>query len=274
MFQILPDLGDRERAAEFTVALFLFLPVVLLVSSRWIAPRLATGVTAGQLSAFAVFVLAVAAAMLREPFTARAADAVVLCAVSFAVCIVWLWRIGGAGWQARTIASRTVAVVLVFVTMTSVAVSGQFDRTLDGLTAHWTTNPIAGAWTIVRPELIASPPLALYVDRPARVTLKLAAYTRGCIPPAERVLVLWFEPEIPYFSERLIAQQHFVFPPEWANLPHEQNAAIEKVMRYKPPIAFASARDSSAPAAFPGVVDYVEQEYSAPRRSRTAARSI
>jgi hypothetical protein len=236
--------------------------VVLLLASPWIAPRLAAGASAFQLSAFAVFAFAVAFAMLREPFTARAADAVVLCAVSFGLCIVWLWR-AGSGWQLTAIASKAVAVVLVLATTTSAAVCGQFDQILDGLSAHWTSNPIAGAWTSVRPELTASPPLAHYVDRPARITLELAAYARGCVPPTERVLVLWFEPEIPYFSGRLFAQRHLTFPPAFASLRHEQDAAMEKIARYRPPIAFAmaSALDRTARAAYPRVVEYVEAEY-------------
>jgi len=262
--QILPELNDHQRAAEYTVALFLLLPVVLLISSRWIAPRLAPGVTPWQLSAFAVLAFAVAFAMLREPFTARAADAVVLCAVAFALCVVWLWRTG-TGWQMRTIASRTVAVILVLVTTTNVAVSGQFDQILDSLSQHWTANPIEGAWATIRPELIASPPLAHYVDRQARITLKLAAYARACVPPADRVLVLWFEPEIPFFSGRLLAQRHLVFPPSWGTLVDEQRAALEKVARYKPPMAFAlaSSLERTARVAFPVIVDYVEREYQA-----------
>jgi hypothetical protein len=265
--QILPDLNDRERAAEYAVALFLMLPLVLLVASPWIAPRLAPGITPWQLSVFAVFAFAVAFAMLREPFTARVADAVVPCAISFALCTAWLWRTG-TGWQMRAIASRAVAVVLVLVTTTSVAVSGGFDQLFNSLTGHWTTNPIAGAWEGVRPELIASPPLSHYVDRPARITLELAAYARGCVPPTDRVLVLWFEPEIPYFSGRLLAQRHLVFPPSWANLPLEQNAAMAKITRYKPPVAFAmaSSLDRTARVAYPRVVEYVEREYQVAAR--------
>jgi hypothetical protein len=260
--QVLPDLSDHDRAAEYAVALFLLLPLVLLISSPWIAPRLAPGITPWQLSVFAVFAFAVAFVMLRQPFAARVADAVVLCAVAFSLCTVWLWRTGSGG-RMLAIASRAVAVVLVLVTTTNVAVSGQFDQILDGLTGHWTANPIAGAWASVRPELTASPPLAHYVDRQARITLQLAAYARGCIPPTDRVLVLWFEPEIPYFSGRLLAQRHLTFPPAWADLAHEQNATMEKITRYKPPIAFAmaSALDRTARVAYPRVVEYVEREY-------------
>ena len=76
-------------------------------------------------------------------------------------------------------------------------------------------------------------------------------------------MVLWFEPEIPYFSARLLAQRHFTFPPAWAGLAHEQDATMEKITRYKPPIAFAmaSALDRTARAAYPRVVEYVEREY-------------
>lgn len=265
--QILPDLNDRERAAEYAVALFLLLPLVLLVSSPWIAPRLAPGITPWQLSGFAVFAFVVAFAMLRAPFTARVADAVVLCAVSCALCTAWLWRIGTA-WHLRSITSRAVAVVIVIVTTASVAVSGGFDQTLDSLTGHWRTDPISGAWAGVRPELTASPPLSHYIDRPARITLELAAYARGCIPTTDRVLVLWFEPEIPYFSSRLLAQRHLVFPPSWGKLPLEQQAAMAKITRYKPPVAFAmaSSLDRTARVAYPSIVEYVEQEY------QTAAR--
>jgi hypothetical protein len=262
--QILPDLGPPERAAEYTVALFLLLPVVLFISSPWIAPHLTPAVTPWQLSTFAVFAFAVAFAMLRQPFTARAADAVVLCAVAFALCIAWLWRSGRTGWRVGAIASRAAAVVLVLVTTTSVAASGQFGETLNSLTGRGITmKGAADAWAGVGRELTTTPPLAHYLDRPARFPLQLAAYARGCIPPSDRLLVLWFEPEIPYFSGRLIAQRHLNFPRSWANLEHEQHATLEKVTRYKPPVAFAlaSALDRTARVAYPHVVEYVEREY-------------
>jgi len=257
--QVLPQLDDRDRATEFTVALFMLLPIVLIIASRRMAPRLAAGVTPLQLSAFAIFAFVVAFAMLREPFTARAADAVVLCAVVFALCIVWLWRTGGSG--ARMMASRAAAIVLATITTINVAGSGRFGSLMDSLTRHWTSNPITGLWATIDPELTISPPLANYLDRPARISLRLAAYARGCVPSGERVLVLWFEPEIPYFSERLIAQQHFIFPPTWTGLWRQQQATLVKVSRFKPPIAFAQASDNSAARAYPALADYVQREY-------------
>jgi hypothetical protein len=227
------------------------------VASPWIAGQLAPGITPWQLSAFAVFAFGVAFGMLRQPFAARVGDAVSISAVAFALCSAWLWRAGAAGLDARTIASRAAAIVLALVTITNVAAAGQFGDTLRILTG----GPLA-LGGVVR-ELTASPPLAYYLDRPARFSLQLAAYARGCIPPADRVLVLWFEPEIPYFSARPAAQRHLVFPPVWATLPHEQKAALEKVTHHKPPLALAlaSALDRTARASFPRVVDYVEREY-------------
>jgi hypothetical protein len=112
-------------------------------------------------------------------------------------------------------------------------------------------------------ELNASPPLSFYVDRPARFSLQLAAYVRDCVPPDERVLVLWFEPEVYYFSDRLMALRHGVFAPSWSQLAHEQRVAVEKVKTWNPPIVLArrSSLDGEARETFPGVVAYVEREY-------------
>lgn len=265
--RLLPDLDGHMRAAEYAVAIFLFMPVVLLIASPWMAPHLGQEITPWQLSAFAAFTFAVAIGMLRQPFTARAADAVVLCSVSIALCTAWLWRAGTAGQRVRALqvlASRAAAVVLAVATTTNVAAAGQFGQTLDTLAGNpMALKAAAGAWAGVGRELTASPPLAHYLDRPARFPLQLAAYARGCLPPTDRVLVLWFEPEIPYFSERLMAQRHLVFPPGWATLAHEQHATLEKITRYKPPLAFAvrSALDRTARAVYPRVVEYVEREY-------------
>src|SRR4026209_1898484 len=54
-----------------------------------------------------------------------------------------------------------------------------------------------------------------------------------------------------------------IFPPPGASLAHEQNATMEKITRYKPPIAFAmaSALDRTSRVTYPRVVEYVEREY-------------
>jgi hypothetical protein len=103
----------------------------------------------------------------------------------------------------------------------------------------------------------------MYVNRPARFSLRLAAYVRDCVPVDDRVLVLWFEPEIYYFSERLMAQRHAVFAPAWSELTQEQQATLAKVRRFAPPIVLAqqSALEAYARPTYPSLIAYVEQNY-------------
>jgi hypothetical protein len=156
------------------------------------------------------------------------------------------------------------ATVLALVTMLNVATLGRFPERLSGLAGGWTSFAAAQrAWSAVYEELTASPPLAYFVDERARFSLRLAAYVRDCVPTTQRLLVLWFEPEIYYYSDRLMAQRHLVFPPTWANVAHEQTMTLERINRFAPPIALArrSALDGYARASYPGVVDYVQREY-------------
>jgi hypothetical protein len=144
---------------------------------------------------------------------------------------------------------RVGAMAFTAVLMASVTRAGQF------------TSPLSWAGSV--PELVSSPPLQYYVGRRARFPLQLAAYVRECVPPSDRLLVLWFEPEIFYYSERLMAQQHLVFAPAWAGLEHEQTRTMQKVKRYAPLIALAkrSAVEDYVRPAFPSLLKYVENDY-------------
>ena len=262
--QFLPWLDSHGRASEITVALFYALPILVMVVARWMAPHLGDAVTARRLVAFAAFALLVDAAMLRSPFPARAPDAVVLSAIVFGCCVAWLWRAAvGATLPVRAVFA-SIAVALTLTLMTNVALVGRFGERIDGLAGEWTSWPRARvAWGAAYAELAASPPLAYFIDDRARLSLRLAAYVRDCVPKSERLLVLWFEPEIYYYSDRLMAQRHLVFVPAWADLAHEQQMTLDRVVRFSPPIALArqSALDGYARASYPGVVDYVEREY-------------
>jgi hypothetical protein len=147
----------------------------------------------------------------------------------------------------------------------TVADAGQFARRLDNLTGRWRSLPQArAAWSDVYSELTASPPLRHFVDRPARFSLGLAAYARECVPPTERPLVLWFEPEIYYYSERLMAQRHLVFALVWAARAHEQRMTVDKVRRFAPPLAVArrSPLEDYARVTYPNLIAHVEREYT------------
>ena len=77
------------------------------------------------------------------------------------------------------------------------------------------------------------------------------------------MLVLWFEPEIYYYSDRLMAQRHLVFAPAWAGLTGEQQMTLEKIQHSRRRSRSPGGRrwKSTARASYPGVVEYVEREY-------------
>ena len=262
--RLLPSLDRQGRASEIAVALFYVLPILLIVAAPWIASSLSSWVTARQLIAFAAFALLVDVAMLRSPFPARGPDAVVLSAVAYGCGVGWMWRSALVSRRVPRVLFALSGAVLALVTTGSVAIAGRFDDRLTGLAGNWTSFSRAReAWSAAYDELAASPPLAYFVDQRARFSLRLAAYVRECVPSTDRVLVMWFEPEIYYYGDRLMAQRHLVFAPTWAGLPYEQNMTLEKINRFSPPIVLArrSALDGYARASYPGVVEYVEREY-------------
>ena len=262
--RLLPSLDDQTRASELAVAWFHLLPIAVMIGAPWIRRHLPGPVTSLQLIAFAVFALLVDIAMLRDPFPARMADAVVLSAVVLAFCIAAPWRAAGHAARVRGALLRGSAVAVALAVTAAVAGASRFTARLDDLAGHWRSPGAArAAWGAVYDELAASPPLRYFVGRSARFSLRLAAYVRECVPPSDRLLVLWFEPEIYYYSERLMAQRHLGFAPAWAALEHEQRMTLEKVTRFAPPLALVrrSALEDQARATYPGVVAYVEREY-------------
>jgi hypothetical protein len=262
--RLLPQLDDQGRATELAVALFHLLPIFALVAASWIARQLPGRIKARELVAFAVFAFLIDLAMLRDPFPARMADAVVLSAIVLGICVAALWQSAAVGGTAPRAVIRAAALALAFTSLTTVATAARFTDRISNFTGHWRSLPAArAAWQGTYDELVASPPLAFYVNQSARFTLRLAAYVRECVPPSGRLLVLWFEPEIYYYSHRLMAQRHLGFAPAWAALDHEQQMTLEKLTRYTPPVALArrSALETYARATFPGVVDVVEREY-------------
>ena len=74
------------------------------------------------------------------------------------------------------------------------------------------------------------------------MSVRLAEYANACLLPSERLLVLWFAPEIYYYAGRLAAQRHLVFVPGWAGLEHEQRMTLAMAERFSPPLAFAGPR--------------------------------
>ena len=260
--RILPALDSQARASEIAVALFYALPIAMIVAAPWLA-RYLSGLNAVQLAGFASWALIVDAAMLRLPFPARMADAVVLSAIVFGCCVagsgerlrcrggssrpLWVWLPRPHNRRGPDRAPSPAGLAIGSPTSPAAGLAhartGSIERRLRG--AH------------------RSPPLSYFVDKRARFSLHLAAYVRDCVPRDRTMLVFWFEPEIYYYGDRLMAQRHLVFAPTWANVAHEQTMTLERINRFAPPIALArrSALDGYARASYPGVVDYLQREY-------------
>ena len=196
--RVVPSLDGPGRASELTAALFYALPIVLVAAAPWVR-RAVSGATARGLVAFAVWTFAVDAVMVRNPFPARAPDAVILPAIVFGVLLAAVWRPGAVRGPLRLLAPAATIVIAALTTAT-VAGAGQFTERLAVIAGQWTSLAQArAAWTEAAGELTSEPPLAHYRGQTARIELRLAAYVRECVPPAERLLVLWFAPDIHYY---------------------------------------------------------------------------
>ena len=262
--RVLSNLDAHARASEILVAVFYVMPFFALVFAGWLARYLPDLVTGTRIALFAVFALIVDAGLLRTPYTARAVDAVVLPAILLGCCSAALWRAGAARRRGGTLLRLSAIGAAVIVVM-AVSAGADFGGRISVLAGQWTSLTRARtAWSEVSAELTASPPLSYYLDRPAEASVRLAAYVRECVPASDRLLVLWFAPEIYYHSDRLMAQRHLVFVPAWAALETEQRLTLDRIRRFAPPLALVrrSALDTQARATFPTVVGYVEREYA------------
>jgi hypothetical protein len=95
------------------------------------------------------------------------------------------------------------------------------------------------------------------------VSIRLAQYARRCVAPSDRILVLWFAPEIHFDADRLMAGRHLYYFASFNTLEAEQAREVEKVGRFKPPLVFANRNNYAAAAeAFPGLIALVERDYT------------
>jgi hypothetical protein len=159
---------------------------------------------------------------------------------------------------------RLSAVGTAVIVVMAVSAGAQFGQRISALAGEWTSLTRARtAWSEASAELTASPPLTYYFDRPAEASVRLAAYVRDCVPSSDRLLVLWFAPEIYYYADRLMATRHVVFVPGFAAVAHEQRMTLAKIERFAPPVAFAnSSLETSTREIYPAVVDYMHREYA------------
>jgi hypothetical protein len=119
-----------------------------------------------------------------------------------------------------------------------------------------------GAWSEVAARLQASPPSRFWAGDSGWVTMRLAKYARRCTASSDRILVLWFAPEIHADADRLMAGRHLFHFTAFRSIENEQRWEVEKVARAKPPIVFARRGNYEwMVASFPALMHYIESEY-------------
>jgi len=260
-----PAVGDVTAAGEAVAALWYLVPIAFgLLALGPLRRYLVDGVTPGAVVAFAAFGLVVDVGLLRTPYAVRAVDAAVLPAIMLGCVLMATARsvaTRGAGLRLPALGLTAACAVLV---VRSVAVAGDLDARAGWLTGEWSFGARArGAWADAWSRLASSPPIAYWEDRPAGADLQLARYAHACVPESDRLLVLWFAPQIYYYADRLMAHRHVVFVPAWRDLPHEEPMTLAKIERYDPPVVLATRAvlEAEATESHPRVVEHVRTAY-------------
>jgi len=151
---------------------------------------------------------------------------------------------------------------MLVLTIKSLAVAGEFGTRVRWLTGEGQMARAREKWSEIAARLESSPPSRLEDGQAELATARLAEYVRRCVAPRDRILVLWYAPEIYYETDRLMAGRHLYFFPTLAGVEDEQQRELDKVMRFKPPIILSdSASSSGARQAFPAVLRYIDGNY-------------
>lgn len=260
---VLPRLSQQIEGGEASTILLFALPLVAIVLAVALRPYLPAAVTSTQLACFAVFALIVDFGVLRAPFHVRVADGIVLPGIILGILVTTTVRATRPSHVHTQWLARGAAAACIVLLMKSLAGAGQSTERVTWIAGDWESLSRSRA---VREEvvsrLMSSPPIDFWQNRTSEVTLRLAAYARACVPESERILVLWFAPEIYYYSDRLMATRHAFFLAELGNLSFERDMELDKIRRWPPALVFTRRQSEGAVRkAFPQVMDLLARDY-------------
>jgi hypothetical protein len=262
-FTLLPAI-DRPIAAGAAAAILLYaIPLVAaLLAGPSLRRRLPPAVSPRVLLLFAVFAVVVNLGLVRQPYESRAADAIVLPAILFGIFLFVLLRPGSSSLLRSSL--RIAAVGVLLLAVKSLAVAGDFGDRAAWLVGDGQSMARArGAWHEVAARLGASPPAEFWTGQSGPVSMRLAKYIRRCTASSDRLLVLWFAPEIHYNADRLMAGRQLYFFEGFREVEDEQHRELEKVMRSAPRIVLANRSNYAAAVnAFPALMRYIEATYT------------
>jgi hypothetical protein len=269
---VLPTLSKPVEGGEVATILLFALPlaaIALVIPLRQYLPAV---VAAGPLIGFATFALIVDLGVLRAPFHVRVGDGIVLPGIVMGILVMVALRATRDSRAPARWLTRGAIAVVVLLMMRSLAGAGQSAERVSWVAGEWeSVDRSRGAWEEVSGRLMSSPPIEYWRNRNPEVTLRLAAYSRECVPESERILVLWFAPEIYYYSDRLMATRHAFFLSQFGNLPSERAMEIDKLRRWPPTIVFTRATAQRIiRQAFPQTIELLERDYHVAARVEDA----
>lgn len=206
-----------------------------------------------KITAVVLIGLATSVGFVREPLAIRVPDAVVAPAV---LAAWWAGRAFVRVCAMRSTRHRYAATVaiaaMVLLTCRSVVVIGAVPTRLERLTrvASWSTQlwrtPPADAHTVSRNKSAA------------------VRYIRWCTKPSDPLLVLWFAPDLYYYTDRPFAGRlGFYLEGYWTSQESEL-INIATIERDRPPIALIeSGREVTDLYTYPRLLSYIAETYHA-----------
>ena len=241
------DAPDASAAFLFYVLIALLLLTLLRLVS---APHRDATTRLEHLRIAATVLVGVVTALgfLREPLTIRIPDAVV------APAIIGAWWIGPVlrrprAWREYLVAVATLVMLIPTIRSTVVigAVPSRAER-VRHLPAIWQ-------------QLSVSPPFEGW-QATGSAKYQAARYVRDCTAPQDPLLVLWFAPDLYYYSDRPFAGRlGFYLEGYWTSADHER-ANIAALERDRPVIVLMEpGRTSTDLYTYPQLLDYVATHY-------------
>jgi hypothetical protein len=261
-FTLLPGIDQQIVAGAAAAIILHAIPLLAaLLAGPTLRRHLPSAVEPRSLLLFATFAVVVNLGLLREPYESRAADVIVLPVILLGVFLSVVLRSTHptvVKWPLRA-----GVVLLLVLTAKSFAVAGDFSDRIAWLIGEGQSLERAqGAWSEVTARLRAAPPSEFWVGNTGPVTMRLAKYVRRCTSPSDRILILWFAPEIHANADRLMAGRHLYYFAAFRDIADEQRRELEKVTRSRPLLVLANRNNYGAAAiAFPALVQYLESQY-------------
>jgi hypothetical protein len=269
-------LVSRENAAIWLYdALFLtpFAAALLLavrVVQRRRSVRLQADLTAGEtpkVIAAIMLSLLFNVFLIRGNLDSRLPDVIVPAAILWAWMLGRLWlgvvRRGGVGALAR---AGAAAVVMISIWMAVDVYAGSMNQ----LTAtDLFSSPVNAARRLKGAIVdLRRDPLEQFAPAGSAGLRALTRYINRCTAPADRLLVLGYQPEVFFYADRRIAGGSVVFHANLGAAPAEQDLIVRRLQRERVPVAILPVDQApEIERTYPRVKEYLDRRYELVKES-------